>query len=296
MQIKRIGVGLLMVACNGIVLAAAPSTGLNTAQIEQLTGLKGKFNEQEGVFKINYPRSDLQVTVAGIPMTPPMGLTAWAAFKNSGDHTIVMGDLVLTEPQVNAVLSTALDNGLEVTALHNHFFWDSPRIMFMHIGGMGDAAHLAQAVGKVFQRLKETSHMSAPVPTGIHPATSSIDAKILDTIFGTPGETNQGIYKATFGRQTQMQGHEMGAAMGVNTWASFAGTMDNAVVDGDFAMEPSELQNVLKTLRHANINIVAIHNHMINEDPRIVFLHFWGTGSARAMAEGIKTALATQKP
>ena len=130
------------------LLLAAQAT-LDTARIEQLTGLKGKLDEKEGVFKVSYPRSDLKVTAAGVHLTPPLGLTAWAAFSGGGAHTMVMGDLVLTEDQVNPTMSAALDNGLEVTALHNHFFWDSPRVMFMHIGGLGDEARLAAAVGKL---------------------------------------------------------------------------------------------------------------------------------------------------
>src|SRR5262245_6023872 len=139
----------------GVVLAAIMSTAaesgaaLDTAKIEELTGAKGKLDEKEGAFKVSVPRNDLSVNAAGVHLTPPMGLTSWAAFKASGAHTMVMGDLVLLEDQVNPVMSAALDNGLEVTALHNHFFWDSPKVMFMHIGGMGDEKQLAAEVGKV---------------------------------------------------------------------------------------------------------------------------------------------------
>ena len=114
-----------------------PSARFNTASIEQLTGAKGKLDEKEGTFKVSVPRSDLTVSAAGVRLTPPMGLTSWATFKRSGKDTIVMGDMVLAEDQVNPAMSVALENGLEVTALHNHFFWDSPKVMFMHIGGMG---------------------------------------------------------------------------------------------------------------------------------------------------------------
>ena len=117
--------------------AWAETQTVDTAKIEQLTGLKGKLNDKEGVFKVAVPRSDLKVTVAGVHMSPPMGLTSWAAFTKDGEQTLVMGDMVLLEEQVNPVMSVALDQGLEVTALHNHFFWDSPKVMFMHIGGRG---------------------------------------------------------------------------------------------------------------------------------------------------------------
>src|SRR6267142_6294905 len=145
-------------------LAGPPKTSFDVMKIEELTGAKGAFNEKEGVFKVSVPRSDLSVTAGGVKLTPPMGLTSWAAFKKVGKHAAVMGDTVMLEDQVNPVMSTALDNGLEVTALHNHFFWDNPKVMFMHIGGMGDVAKLAGAVGKVFAKIKETSGGKGEVP------------------------------------------------------------------------------------------------------------------------------------
>jgi hypothetical protein len=269
---------------------------LDTAKIESLTGLKGQLNEKEHVFKVSYPRADIATSINGVKMTPPMGLTAWAAFTPMGNHLVVMGDMVMTEDQVNPVMSVALDNGLEVTALHNHFFWDSPKVMFMHIGGMGPQDALAGAVGKVFAKIKETSGgRGQTVKADIDTATSSISAAPLDAIFGQKGDMAKGIYKLTVGRTTAMDGQQMGNAMGVNTWAAFAGTDDKAVVDGDFAMTEGELRGVLKALRGANINIVAIHNHMTMEQPRIMFLHFWAVGPAQDLAKGVKAALDTQK-
>ena len=271
--------------------------GPNAANIEKLTGAKGKLDDKSGVFKVSVPRKDLAVTIGGtVKMTPPMGLTAWAAFQKMADHEMVMGDIVLTEDQVNPVMSAALDNGLEVTALHNHFFWDTPKVMFMHIGGMGDENALATGVGKVFAKLHETEGgkgEGAP-KVAIDPAKSKLDAAKIDAVFATKGDYKDGVYKATFGRTTKMGDTEVGNAMGVNTWAAFAGTDDSAVVDGDFAVLESELQNVLKTLRKANINIVAIHSHMANEQPRILFLHYWGVGKTEDLAKGIKAALDTQ--
>src|SRR5439155_10490203 len=171
------------------VFAAPAKAPFDTAKIEELTGAKGAFNEKEGVFKVSVPRSDLSVTAGGVKLTPPMGLTSWAAFKKAGNHVVVMGDTVLLEDQVNPVMSVALDNGLEVTALHNHFFWDSPKVMFMHIGGMGDAATLAASVGKVFARIQETSRGKGEVPRAdIDPTKSTLDPKKIDAVIGNSGE------------------------------------------------------------------------------------------------------------
>ncbi|MFL5407595.1 MAG: DUF1259 domain-containing protein [Myxococcales bacterium] len=272
-----------------IVLLAAPAkSGLDTARIEQITGVKGKWNEKEGVFKVEMPRSDLAVTAAGTKMIPPLGLTAWAAFTKAGSHVVVMGDMVLTEDQVNPAMSAALDNGLQVTALHNHFFWEQPRVMFMHIGGMGDEATLANGVAKVFGALKEKFDVPS---ASIDPASTSLDPKKIDAVLGRSGELNKGVYKVTIGREVKMGGHTMGNAMGVNTWAAFAGSDDQAIVDGDFAMLEGELQGVLKALRKAGINIVAIHQHMTGESPRMLFLHYWGVGRTEDLARGLKSAL-----
>jgi len=273
----------------------AADARLDTANIERLTGVKGELNEKEGAFKVSVPRSDLDVTAAGVKMTPPLGLTSWAAFQKAGDHAMVMGDMVLLEDQVNPVMSVALDNGLAVTALHNHFFWDSPKVMFMHIGGMGDETMLAGAVGKVFATIKDTSGGKGQVPRAeLSPALTSLDPKAIEDVLGVKGQLANGVYKVTIGRTTKMDGHEVGNTMGVNTWAAFAGSDAKAVVDGDFVMFEPEVQPVLKALRSAGINIVAIHNHMIEESPRTVFLHYWGVGPTRDLAQGLKTALATQ--
>jgi len=268
---------------------------LDTAKIEQLTGMKGTLDKAESVFKIVHPRTDLSATVAGVKMTPEMGLTSWAGFQAVGDQVMVMGDIVLLEDQVNPVMSIALDNGLEVTGLHNHFLWDKPRIMFMHIGGMGNLETLATGVGKVFAKAKEKHSGKKGAPAaGFDAAKTTLDPKPIETLLGASAEKTGPIYKATLGRTTQISGHNAGKAMGVNTWAAFAGSNEKAVVEGDFAMLESELQAVLKALRNANINIVAIHHHMVNETPKIVFLHYWGTGSVSDLAKGVKTALDTQ--
>ena len=276
---------------------AADAVALDTTRIERLTGLKGALNEKEGVFKVSYPRDDIKARVGGVRLTPPMGLTAWAAFSKPGEHAMVMGDMVMLEDQVNAVMSAALDNGLEVTALHNHFFWDSPRVMFMHIGGMGDEETLARAVGAVFGKIKETSGgKGGPPKADIDPARTTLDPAKIEAILGIKGELAKGVYKLTVGLKTKMGGVEVAGAMGVNTWAAFAGSDARAAVDGDFAMYEPQLQAVLRELRRAGINVVAIHNHMTMENPRVIFLHYWGIGKTTDLAAGLKAALDSQRP
>ena len=299
-QPKHLLTAVVVVATWNVGPARAQHDPLDTARIEQLTGAKGKLDEKEGVFKVSVPRSDLKVTAAGVKMTPPLGLTSWAAFKRAGDHTVVMGDNVLLEDQVNAAMDAALQNGLEVTALHNHFFWDQPKVMFMHVGGMGDTEKLASAIGKVFAAIKDTSGPGGTARRGvsigeIDSAQTKIDVERINEVLGAKGETApNGVHKVTIAKTTKMYGHEMGTAMGVNTWAAFAGSDDKAVVDGDFAMYEDELQGVLKALRGAGINIVAIHNHMTHEEPRVMFLHYWGVGPTADLAKGLRAALDTQ--
>lgn len=273
----------------------AKKSALNISKIEQLTGLKGSLDKNEDVFKVSFPRDDLKVIVGKVKLSPGLGLTAWTAFTKTGDQFMAMGDIVMTERQVNAVMDVALQNGLEVTALHNHFFQEEPRIFFMHIGGMGKEEDIANAVGKVFAKLKETMKNPPAYPdANIDPAKTKLTEKILVEVIGQAGEMKSGVYKISIARPTKMHGYPMGNAMGVNTWAAFSGTDKEALVIGDFAMYEDELQGVLRALRKENIHVVAIHNHMTHETPRVVFLHYWGIGPAKQMAAGVKAALATQ--
>jgi hypothetical protein len=235
-------------------------------------------------------------------MPPFMGLTSWAAFTEGGsDEAMVAGDLVLFEDEVNPVMSAALDNGLSVTALHNHFFFDQPRVYFMHIGGEGTVQQLASGVKAAFAKQKEI-RAAQPQPAkmfgaGFNSGKNAISGATIEGALGIKGQANNGMFKVVIGRTTKMPcGCDMTKEMGVNTWAAFAGTDDNAVVDGDFAVLEDELQPVLKTLRGAGLNIVAIHSHMTHENPRILFLHYWGKGSADVLSRALKKALEVQKP
>ena len=282
-----------------LLVCSAQAETLDTNRIEQITGLKGAWNAAEGVFKVSAPRSDVAVKVDDWKMPPFMGLTSWAAFlAGKKADTMVMGDFVLFEDEVNPVMSAALDHGLEVTALHNHFFHAEPRVYFMHIGGEGTVEKLAGGVKAALAKMKEIRAANAQ-PAGSFgggiPEKSAISAAPLGELFTAKPQEKDGMVKFVFGRVAKMDcGCEVGKEMGVNTWASFGGTDDNAVVDGDFASQESELQAVLKSLRASGINIVAIHHHMTHETPRYVFLHYWGRGKAADLAKAIKLARGEQ--
>jgi hypothetical protein len=286
----------LLVLATSDVGHAAP---LDTNRIEQITGLKGAWNADEGVFKISSPRNDVRVKVDEWKMPPFMGLTSWVGFlAGKKAEAMVMGDLVLFEDEVNPVMSAALDGGLEVTALHNHFFYAEPQVYFMHIGGEATVERLAGGVKATLAKAKEI-RAAQPQPAksfgGGIPERNAIDPAPLAELFGAKPQEKDGMVKFVFGRMARMEcGCEVGKEMGVNTWASFGGTDDNAVVDGDFVSREDELQVVLKSLRGAGINIVAIHHHMIGETPRYVFLHYWGRGKAADLAHALQASRSLQ--
>jgi hypothetical protein len=281
-----------------IANAENPSATIDTAKIEQITGLKGKLNKDENVFKISKPRTDIKVEVDKWQMPPFMGLTSWAAFTPAQNgQTMIMGDTVVFEDEVNPAMSAAFESGLEVTALHNHFFFDKPKVYFMHIGGMGSESELAQGVRNVYDKIAEI-RAAHPQPASRFlksiPHKNSITSEPLESILGVKGTSKDGMFKVSIGQSATMHGTEFGKGMGLNTWAAFAGSDDQAVVDGDFAMLENEMQAVLKTMRQGGINIVAIHNHMTGEKPHYYFMHYWGKGKAADLARTIRSALDAQ--
>jgi hypothetical protein len=262
-----------------------------------LATLSRKGDYKANVLKVNIPRSDLHIRVAGTDVPTAFGFGGWLAMtKGDRGMNVMMGDLVLLQGEVNPVMSALLDNGLEVTALHNHFFWDEPKIYYMHVHGMGTPDELARKVKPALNligHVPDTMPASAPsTPTDIQGG--MLDTKALDAIVGTTGDLNGQVYKFTVGRD-DLKMKEMGATinarMGLNTWAAFYGTMDNAVVAGDVAMLEGEVTAVLKTLRANNLDVVAIHHHMTGSKPMIIFLHYWGKGNALTLAHGFKSAL-----
>ncbi|MDC3960545.1 DUF1259 domain-containing protein [Polyangium jinanense] len=271
---------------------------MDPAAVEAATGLKPEVTD--GVVRVSFPRNEVKVEVDRWTMPPFMGLTSWAGFtpgKAPGVEAMVMGDLVLFEDEVSDAMSAALGSGLQVTALHNHFFFDKPKVYFMHIEGEGSVDTLGKGVKGALDAAKTIRAKSPEPAPGFAgaplPATNSIDGAKVEAVFGVKGAAKDGMYKVTIGRPATNAacGCQIGKAMGVNTWAAFAGADDNAVVDGDFAVTEDELQPVLKSLRGDGIHVVAIHHHMVGEQPRILFLHYWGRGTAAALATSVKKAL-----
>lgn len=274
-------------------LAQAPA--LNTAPIEQAMGMKGTYNSKENIFKVTKPRKNM-AAVVGWKIPPFLGTSSYAAFAPAGNgEALVMGDNVLYEDEVGPAMDAALQNGLDVTALHNHFFFEEPRIYFMHIDGMGAPEKLATAVKKVLDAPDRVRSRHATPAARYRveavPSRSRITGAPLEAIFGKKGESNNGMFKVSFEHPVKMHGITVGDTMGANTWAGFAGTDTQAVVDGDFAVSEDELQPVLKSLRQAAINIVAIHQHMTHEEPRLMFLHYWGQGKAQDLAKAVVAAV-----
>ncbi len=260
-----------------------------------LTYLNKKGDYKENVLKVNIPRNDLKVTVAGIATPTPFGFGGWLAMTKGEQGTdVMMGDLVLLQDEVNPVMSALLENGLEVTALHNHFFWDDPRIFFMHVHGHGEPMELARRVKPALDLIGkgEAGEMSAKTVGQVLGGKLNTDE--LNHIIGYAGEQFGPVFKFTLSRTdlhvTDM-GAEINARMGLNTWAAFIGSDEKAAVAGDIAMLESELTPVLKALRSNGLDVVAIHHHMTTARPMIIFLHYWGVGPAGKLATGFRSAL-----
>ena len=269
------------------------------AEYQQVLTTLGKSGDYKAnVLKVNIPRNDLNVTVANIKTPTPFGFGGWVAMtKGTGATNVMMGDLVLTEDEVNPVMSALLDNGLEVTSLHNHFFWEQPRVFYMHVHGQGTPADLARKLKPAVDLIgKGSSRSAAPPPAAPSAAPfAKMDTAKLAKIVGSEGEQSGDVYKITIGRDdlklTEM-GAPITARMGLNTWAAFVGADQNAAIAGDVAMLASEVTPVLTALRKNGLDVVAIHHHMTATQPTVFFLHYWGTGPADKLATGFKAALA----
>jgi hypothetical protein len=263
-------------------------------QVLKIVGKSGDY--KANVLKVNVPRNDLHVKIGGFGVPTPFGFGGWFAMtKGDGGDDVMMGDLVLTQDEVNPVMSALLDHGLEVTALHNHFLWEEPRVFFMHIHGHGKAVDLANQIRPAIDLI---GHGQSAQSSGATNAASekhgSLDTERIAKIVGHAGEQTGAVYKITVGREDlslKEMGATINARMGLNTWAAFVGTNEDAAVAGDVAMLESEVTPMLKALRSHGLDVVAIHHHMIGTTPMIIFLHYWGRGPADKLATGFKAAL-----
>jgi hypothetical protein len=232
------------------------------------------------------------MTIQGVPTPTPFGFGGWVSLTKASDGMeVMMGDLVLLQDEVNPVMSALLDHGIEVTALHNHFFWDEPHVYYMHVHGMGKASELAHSVKPGLDLI---GHVTAPAVTPFSAKGTPLDTAKLAKIVGHDGEQSGDVYKITVGRDDldmKEHGAVINPRMGLNTWAAFTGTQEDAVIAGDVAMLEGEVAPVLKALRKSGLNVVAIHHHMIGEQPVVIFLHYWGRGPAEKLAAGFKAGL-----
>jgi hypothetical protein len=288
-----------VITCVISLLAAAATASAQQMppeyqEVLSTLGKQGDF--KANVLKVNIPRNDLTVTVAKVRTPTPFGFGGWVAMtKGDGGMEVLMGDLVLTQEEVNPVMSAILDNGLEVTALHNHFFWDEPRIFYMHVHGHGAPADLARKLKPALDHIGKGATRPTSAANSPAPALPKLDTAKIAQIIGTEGEQTGDVYKITIGRDdlklTEM-GAPINARMGLNTWAAFVAANDGAAVAGDVAMLANEVTPVLKALRKNGLEVVAIHHHMTQTQPTVFFLHYWGTGPVEKLASGFKAALA----
>jgi hypothetical protein len=301
-QLILIATPLVLAAVFVLVSCSAPQapTGQsNTAQqpatdwkaVEQALGKAGSIQPGD-VYKVNLPRSDLKVTVRGLELKPALALGSWVAFKKTGDMTMVMGDLVLTEDEVTPVLTKLQEGGVQQTALHNHVLHESPRVMYMHIHAMGDAVKIAQAIHDALALSKTPFTAAAP---GTSPTPDlGIDTKQLDQALAQSGKLNGVIYQFSVPRAEKIMdnGMEVPASMGLATAINFQATgSGKAAITGDFVLIASEVNPVIKALRDNGIEVTALHSHMLTESSRLFFMHFWANDDAQKLAYGLRTAL-----
>src|SRR5215213_8336491 len=268
-------------------------TPLDTLAIERLVGMKGKFSN--GEYKVTIPQNDLSIEVDGFKIIPAMGLGTWIDFAPSSDGAMIMGDIVITETDLKPVQQEIIRQGLTISAIHNHFVRNHPNVMYMHLGGSGPTEQIAQKAKAVLDKVKEVRGGDPSKGTASNGTVENIlDTKRLDNILGNKAEMSKGVYKYTIGRpdvQVKEHGVTVTTFMGFNTWAAFQGSPDKAAVAGDFTMLEDEVAPVIKALVENGIEVVAVHNHMVHEQPRIFFLHYWGIGNAEQLAHGLKSAL-----
>jgi hypothetical protein len=272
-----------------LMLAGRAEAATDWGSVDKVMGRTGAVQPGD-VHRYSFPRSDLSVTLDGIRIKPALALGSWLAFRDAGARAEVMGDLVLTQQEVNPVLSRLLAGGLTITALHNHLLRSTPLTMYMHVNGSGDAVKLAT----VLRQALAASHTPTGAPAAAAPAALALDTNALDTALGAQGKAAGGTYQFSFPRAEQVMedGMAVPPSMGVATAINFQPTSKGrAVATGDFVLVGSEVNPVLTELRRHAIEVTALHNHMVGEQPRLFFMHFWGNGPVAALATGLRAAL-----
>lgn len=292
----------LIASCLVVLAASETRTALGqTAQttpeewkpVEQAIGKTGSV-QPGAVFKIGLPRTDLLVTVHGVAINPLLALGSWIAFKKMEKDTVVMGDLVLTEDEVGPVMWSLQESGIDQSALHNHVFDESPRVMYMHIHGHGDAAQLAAAIRRALSYTKTPLGPQLPGPTLKKGLPSEVDFHQVEQILGRPGKDNNGVYQFSIARTEKItdDGMEVPPSMGVATAINFQSTGGGrAAITGDFVLLAAEVNPVIRALRENGIAVTALHSHMLTESPRLFFMHFWANDDALKLARGLRSAL-----
>lgn len=272
-------------------LSQATAGALDIEALRAAVGVEGE--ENDGEWKWTVPQNDLDVNVDGFRIVPPMGLGSWAAFTPAPEGAAVMGDLVLQEEEVGPIQQRLLAEGLTMTALHKHFLREDPRVAYMHFSGRGTERELGTALRAVFDEVAELRG-GDPGASAAPEAENTLNTDRIEDILGHQGTLSGGVFKVTIGRPDvtlRDHGATVSTFAGFNTWAAFQGTPERAAVAGDFAMLADEVDGVLGALAAHDIEVVVIHNHMIHEEPRIFFLHYWGVGPVEALAQGLRAAL-----
>jgi hypothetical protein len=265
---------------------------LDTLAIERITGLTGTANI--GEYNITIPQNDLSIMVDGFKIIPPMGLGTWVAFTPVKEGTMVMPDIVVTETDLKPVQQETIRQGLTITAIHNHFVRNRPTVMYMHLGGTGPTEQMAAKTKAVLDKVKEVRGGDPSKGTASNEvAQNTLDTKRLDEILGYKAHMGKGVYKYTIGRpdvKLTEHGVPVTTFLGFNTWAAWQGLPEKAAVAGDFAMLEDEVADMIKALVENGIEVAAVHNHMVHEQPRIFFPPYWGIGSVEALAKGLRAA------
>jgi hypothetical protein len=259
-------------------------------EVGQALGKAGSMQPGD-VYKVSLPRGDLNVTARGVRLKPALALGSWVAFKKSGGMTMVMGDLVLTEDEVTPVMTKLQEGGVEQTALHNHVLGETPRVMYMHISAMGDAVKIARAIHDALS-MSKTPFTAPPAAGGDQ--NLGIDTKQLDQLMGQTGKVNGGVYQFGVPRAEAVMegGMEVPPSMGLATAINFQPTGGGkAAITGDFVMTAGEVNPVIRALREHGIEVTALHSHMLDESPRLFFMHFWANDDALKLARGLRAAL-----